>query len=199
MRLCEMPVPGRSAVRLALAALAVMAALTRPQSATAAGPPPCFQVSVTYLGRVPVANIGGVQYYRWSYRVCGVGCLNRGLSHWTLGLCASTLQQTSGVSSQSSDASDAGNGLTSHYLDEMGNDPPTGLSGLKWNFSGGNQLDRAGECDDFSFVATGGETAIQWAAKGGRLLATGTTIGPGCAPVPVAPKSWSSIKSHRYR
>jgi hypothetical protein len=154
---------------------------------------------VTYVGRVPVANIGGVQYYRWSYRVCGLGCTNRALSHWTLGLCASTLQQTSSITTQSIDPSDPANGMTANYQYEMGNDPPTGIAGLKWNFSGGNALDRAGECDEFSFVATGGETSIPWAAKGGRLVARGTTIGPGCAPVPVATRSWSSIKAHHYR
>jgi hypothetical protein len=199
VRLCDLQSPHRSLLLAVVATLATLPGPLAPRAAEAAGPPPCFQTSVTYLGRIPVANIGGVQFYRWSYRVCGLGCTNRALSHWTLGLCASTLQQTSGVTTQSSDATDVLNGLTASYLYEMGNDPTTGLFGLKWNFAGGNPVDRALECDEFSFVATGGETVLHWATKGARLVATGTTIGPGCAPVPVAPKSWSSIKTHRYR
>ncbi|TPW08658.1 MAG: hypothetical protein FD129_2401, partial [bacterium] len=155
----------------------------------------CFDTRIDYLGRVPVANVGGVQYYRWSYRVTGMNCINRGLSHVVLTLCTETLQSLSQVSQQCNDPSDIPGGLLTTYQSAIGYDPTTGVSGLKWNFASGNQVNKAGEWDEFSFVASGQETTILWGAKAAQIVLHGTTIGPACAPVPVETKSWGAIKA----
>ncbi|MDZ4804496.1 MAG: hypothetical protein SGI90_06530 [Candidatus Eisenbacteria bacterium] len=176
-------------------ALIVTVALPRLAGADGTNNMACFDIRVDYLGRVPVQNVSGVQYYRWSYKVTGTNCINRGLSHWTLALCTQTTQSLSQISQQSSDNTNIGGGLMSTYHSEVGKDLTTGISGLKWDFVGGNAINMDGECDEFSFVASGTETSVAWAAKGARIVVSGTTMGPACAPVPVEGKSWSSIKA----
>lgn len=155
---------------------------------------PCFGVRVDYLGRTPFQNINGVQYYLWKYRVTGQGCINRGYSHWILALCAST--SVSSVSTQSVDNSDPPGGTTTNFMPVLGQDPSTGTTyGLKWNYVSGNQLDKVNEYDEFSFVASGPVVTLDWAAKGGTAITTGTVQGPGCLPVPTKNTTWSSIKT----
>ena len=64
--------------------------LSGPFATTAVAVPPCFDIRVDYLGRVPVGNVNGVQYYRWTYRVTGANCINRRMQHFTMSLCTST-------------------------------------------------------------------------------------------------------------
>jgi hypothetical protein len=179
------------------AALSLLAALLLPAPSQAL-PPPCLDVNVEYLGRTLVANIGGVDYYRWCYRVTGQGCLNRGLSHITLELCQDFWDDVLEYSTQTADESDMPNGTTTDYVIEIGNDLTTGVGGIKWEFSGGNPLDLVGEYDTFCFVSTGEERIANWASKGGQAQDSGTTIGPSCQPVPVRPSTWSSLKA-RFR
>lgn len=155
----------------------------------------CFHVRVEFVGRVPVQNIGGVQYYRWSYRVYGDGCINRGLSHWVLGLCGDTQKGLTQVSTRSVDNTDPTGGQMSHYTYVLGKDPTTNVNGIKWNFVCGNQINKVSECDEFSFVATGEPTPMTWAAKGARIVVTGTVPGPGCSPVPTEQVTWGQVKS----
>jgi hypothetical protein len=154
---------------------------------------PCLDVRVEYRGREPVQNIGGVQFYRWTYRVYGQGCINRALSHWTLVLCASA--QVLSISDICVDASDPGRGMTTNYLPVVGNDPTTGIRGVKWNFAAGNPIDRNAEWDEFSFVASGNVTEVDWAVKAGQLRLFGSTFGPTCQPVPVRNIAWGAIKA----
>jgi hypothetical protein len=167
----------------------------------AAGPvqaaPPCFDVTVQYLGRTFFANIGGVDFYTWNYRVIGESCINRGLSHFTLGLCQNYWGQVQGASTQSIDNSDASNGLHTGFVVTIGNDPTTGIGGIKWDQVSGNQLDKSGEYDTFSFVSPGQESpvGVTWGAKGSTIVEFGMTIGPSCTPVPVAPRTWSQVKT----
>ena len=156
---------------------------------------PCFDIRVDFLGRLPVQNIGGVQYYRWTYRVYGRTCINRGLSHWVLNLCSGTQHKLWGVSSQSNDITDPLGGTVSNYSYSMGPDPTTSVNGLKWDFVGGNAIDKANECDEFSFIASGQPTPTIWAAKGSTIVVSGTVIGPGCSPVPVELTSWGTVKT----
>ena len=156
---------------------------------------PCFKVRVEFRGREPVRLEGNVQYYRWTYRVYGICCINRGLSHWVLGLCRDLEHQLSDISTQSTDSSDPENGTTSTYGFEFGKDPRTGLAGLKWEFRLGNQVDKPGEYDEFSFIASGNVTPINWAAKGSTIVVRGTTYGPGCSPVLTESTTWSQIKT----
>jgi len=178
-----------------LSAAALLTILAGPASAAPNTPRGCFEVRVDYLGRVPVANINNVQYYRWSYRVTGMGCISRGLNSWTLGLCAQTLSGLSQISLQSGDNSEPGDGVLTTYTTKVGRDQLTNMFGLKWNFESGNPVDAVGECDDFSFVASGAVTPIAWGAKGANFIATGTTFGPSCAPVPVQESSWGAVKA----
>ena len=163
--------------------------------ASGGGSTPCFDVRVDFLGRTPAQNIGGVQYYRWTYRVYGRDCINRGLSHWVLGLCSSTQHGLSGISNQSVDNSDPSGGNTSNYAWSTGWDPTTHLSGLKWDFVSGNPINRINECDEFSFIATGQPTPTTWTAKGSTIVVSGTVLGPGCSPVPTETSTWGSVKA----
>jgi len=181
--------------RIMVACLSLLALATIPTGADAGNNTACFDVRIDYLGRAPVQNVSGVQYYRWSYRVTGMTCINRGLSHWVIGLCTQTQQSLAQISEQSSDNADFQGGILARYRSVTGNDPTTGVAGLKWDFVNGNPINRYGEWDEFSFVASGNETVVAWAAKGARIIDTGTTIGPACAPVPVEGKSWGGIKA----
>jgi hypothetical protein len=185
--------------RSVLSALAVAGALLSAPAAQAA--PPCFDVAVQYLGRTFFANIGGVDYYTWSYRVTGDACINRGLSHFTLGLCQNYWGQVQGASTTSNDNSDLPNGIHTGYVVTIGNDPTTGIGGIKWDQVSGNQIDKAGEYDTFSFVSPGQESpvGVTWGAKGSTIIEYGMTIGPSCTPVPVAPRTWSQVKSRFTR
>ena len=179
---------------LAAAALLTVV-LAVPANAVPDEPRGCFEVRVDYLGRVPVSNVNGVQLYRWNYRVTGMGCISRKLGHWTLGLCAQTLQSLSQVSLLSGDNSDPVGGAMTTYKTKVGKDISTNLSGLEWAYQSGNAVDKLGECDDFSFVASGAVTPIAWGAKAGTFVVTGTTFGPACAPVPVEATSWGAVKA----
>lgn len=158
----------------------------------------CFEANVQYLGRTFVTNIAGVNYYKWEYRVTGTGCINRALSHWTLALCADFWTLVTSYSTESVDNSDLPDGTTTDYSNvEIGNDPTTGVGGIKWNYVSGNELNKVNEYDDFWFISPGDEVAMDvvWAGKGGQALDYGTTTGPGCKPVPVEKSSWSGLKS----
>lgn len=176
-------------------AFLLTAGLSLSSAPALAGPTPCFDVRVEYRGREYVSTVGIVQYFRWTYRVSGQGCINRGLSHWTLQLCAEALAQSDGTSTQCVDASDAPNGTVTNYSPVRGLDPTTGITGVKWNCVAGNPVNKPNEYDDFSFIASGTVTPVTWAAKSAQIVVSGTTLGPSCAPVPVENATWSSIKA----
>jgi hypothetical protein len=187
------PMTLRQTVRTALLAAVLALPAARPTLAA----DPCFDVRVEYQGRTFYGHINNVQYWTWTYRVVGETCLNRGLSHWVLGLCSNYWNSTINVSTTSSDNSDPPNGQNTTYTYQFGNDPTTGQAGLKWNSAGGNQVDKAGEYDTFSFVSPGNENlmGVSWAAKGSTLIEHGTTIGPSCTPVPVETTTWTKVKA----
>lgn len=172
----------------------VLAFGTTPREAAACNTA-CFKVRVVFRGREPVQLVDNVQYYRWTYRVYGVNCINRAMSHWVLGLCRDLEHQVSDISTQSTDSSDPEHGTTSTYGYGFGKDPTTDLSGLKWDFRFGNPVDRPCEYDEFSFVASGNVTQINWTAKGSTIVVRGTTYGPGCSPVASESATWSQIKT----
>jgi hypothetical protein len=172
--------------------LAVLPVLPDPSFADTASP--CFDVRVEFRGREPTENVNNVQFYRWTYRVYGNSCINRALSHWILGTCASTL--LSNISTQSVDASDPPGGLVTSNVPTVGKDLTTGVPyGVKWNYVYGNRLDKLNEYDEFSFIASGPITTLAWAAMGATTVVTGTTLGPGCLPVPVQTLTWSGVKT----
>lgn len=180
---------------LVAAALATGAAtLLAPEARAQA----CFDANIQYLGRTFVTNIAGVNYYKWEYRLTGTGCINRALSHWTLGLCQDFWPLVTGYSTESIDNSDLPDGTTTNYSNvQIGDDPTTGVAGIKWNYVSGNELNKVGEYDDFWFISPGDEVAMDvvWAGKGGQAVDYGTTTGPGCKPVPVEQSTWSGLKS----
>ena len=177
-----------------LCLLPSMTALPRPLQAAA----PCFDARVEYRGRAYVSTVGNVQFFRWTYRMYGQGCINRALSHWTIQLCADAQVLMNQTSNQCVDASDMANGPTTNYSPVRGPDPTTGLTGIKWNTAAGNPIDKAEEYDEFSFVASGNVTTVNWAAKAAQIILTGTTFGPSCLPVPVENVTWSRIKGAAY-
>ena len=174
---------------------AVLLALTllSPLSRADAQPAPCYDVRVEFRGREATEIIDNVQFYRWTYRVYGTGCINRGLSNWSLELCASMV--ISGVSESSVDASDPANGTVTSYLSSFGQAPLSTIYILKWNFVGGNAINKVNEYDEFSFIASGNITTVNWSSKGGLTTVTGTTLGPSCAPVANQATTWGGIKS----
>ena len=182
----------RQALQTALLAAALLVP-SRPAMAADA----CFDVRIEYLGRTYYGNIGGVQYWTWNYKVIGETCINRGLSHWVLGLCQNYWNLVFDISPTSTDNSDLPNGTLTSYTTSVGIDPPTGQSGIKWNHASGNQLDKMNEFDTFSFVSPGEENlmGVAWAGKGGTLVEHGTTIGPSCSPVPVETTTWTKVKA----
>jgi hypothetical protein len=161
---------------------------------------PCFDADVEYLGREFVTNIGGVNYYRWHYRASGESCINRGLSHWVLGICDVYFSHITEISDLSVDSSDPAGGDSTWYSSQIGLDPTTSVSGIKWNYLNGNQIDKLGEYDDFSFISPGNENFIQvvWSGKGGSIVEYGTTIGPSCDALPTQSTTWGGLKS-RFR
>jgi len=183
-------------LRQALGTALVAAALLVPTRPALAADP-CFDVRVEYLGRTYYGNIGGVQYWTWNYKVIGETCLNRGLSHWVLGLCQNYWALVRNISTTSTDNSDPPEGTLTTYTTAIGLDPTTAESGIKWNSASGNQLNKVNEYDTFSFVSPGEENlmGVAWAAKGATLVEHGTTIGPSCSPVPVETTTWTKVKA----
>lgn len=182
--------------------LVLLGSILLPAVPGQAGPPtPCFDVGVQYTGRDFLYNSYGINYYRWHYRVTGETCINRALSHWVLNICEDYWSSISQISTLSVDSSDPAAGDSTFYSPTIGQDPTTGVDGIKWNTAGGNILDKAGEYDDFSFVSPGNENfiTVTWAAKGGTLIDLGTTIGPSCDPLPVEDVTWSGIKTRFIR
>jgi hypothetical protein len=155
----------------------------------------CFHARVEYRGREPVRIVDNIQYYRWTYRVYGVNCINRALSHWILDLCSDQEHRISEISTESVDSSDLPDGTTTVYEPVFGKDPTTGHSGLKWNYKVGNAIDKNNEYDEFSFVASGNVTQVGWAAKGSTIVVCGITWGPGCCPLPTETVTWSTLKT----
>lgn len=175
----------------------LLALFFMPSAGFAAPAPPCFDVDVQYMGREFAFSKDGLSHYEWHYRVTGRTCINRGLSHWVLDLCPDLYSKLSAVSLQSVDNSAAG-GTVASYRYGTGNDPTTGISGLKWDFISGNAINVAGEYDDFSFISPGDVGSVRWSSRGSTILDYGTTMGPTCGvaftPVPTDRMSWSRIK-----
>jgi len=162
-------------------------------------PPACHEIQVRYEGREYLFKRFGVDYYRWNYTIYGDSCISRAVSHWTIQFCGEWLGSVRDVSAQSIDRSDPEDGEITYYLHEIGYDPTTGLVGLKWEHVGGNELDKEGEYDTFSFVSPGKETAdnpLRWVSKGGRLFDGGNLVGPGCfPPISAEETTWGRLKS----
>jgi hypothetical protein len=171
-----------------LATLVISTSLPTPAAAQ-----PCFDVRVEFRGREATTLVGNVQFYRWTYRVYGAGCINRALGTFSLESCASMV--ISGASESSTDASDFAGGLVSSYLSTFEQVPMSTDYRQKWDFIGGNPVNKVNEYDEFSFIASGHITTIDWTAKGAPFVITGTTLGPTCAPVANQSTTWGAIKS----
>jgi hypothetical protein len=176
-------------IALILTILPVLSA----RSVLAVEPAPCFDARIEFRGREATTLVGNVQFYRWTYRVYGQGCINRALGTVTLQSCAS--MQVSGISGVSVDGSDALNGLATSYVGVFEQVPMSTAYRIRWDFIAGNPVNKVNEYDEFSFIASGNITTIDWSAKGAPFVITGTTLGPSCAPVATQPTTWGAIKS----
>jgi hypothetical protein len=164
-------------------------------------PPACHEISVVYEGREYLFSQDGLDFYRWHYTIVADSCVSKALSYWTLDICTDWLPYIMDVSSFSTDMSDSTNGETTSYRHEIGTDPKTGIIGLKWEHTEGNELDSPGEYDSFSFVCPGPEeilTTVVWVSKGGLLYDGGTAARPGCIVIQTDRTTWGRLKS-RYR
>lgn len=185
-------------VRLGIPLIAALL-FTTPLVAQAAPPTPCYDVDIQFLGRTVHHVASGVTFYTWNYRVTGQTCINRAMSHWVLEVCPAYQNQITNISTLSVDHSDPAGGDSTTFSTALGNDPTTGVNGLKWNYATGNQLDKVNEYDDFSFVAPGSPTLmnVAWGSKGATIVEHGTVVGPACGPLPVQALSWGALKA-RY-
>lgn len=155
------------------------------QNCGAAQPAPCHEVTISYDGREYQYTVGGIDYYWWNYTVTGDPCITRALSYWVLEICPDFLMVVTDISTLSVDSSDPANGDSTYYDTEIGTDSKTGLTGVKWEHSWGNELDSPGEYDTFSFVSPGVEdpdSPVKWVSKSNQLFDAGYTVGPGCLP-----------------
>jgi len=133
---------------------------------------PSSASSATLLGYRITFN--GVTYNpdgtsTWRYTVTPLGIATKALSHWTLGLCIPTY----GVVS-------AGPG---GY--EVGTDPTTGVTGIKWE----TQIGPDDPAASFWFTISGWYqvAVVDVAVKAGQNVATGMVDGPSCDPVEPTP------------
>jgi len=166
--------------------------------ADAAPTPGCYEISVVYEGREYLFSQGGLDFYRWHYTVIADSCVSRALSYWTIDICPDWLPYITDVSTSSTDLSDFANGETTNYRYEIGQDPKTGIIGLKWEHTGGNEIDSPGELDSFSFISPGLEdlsSTVAWVSKGGLLYDGGTAARPGCIVIPTDKTTWGQLKS----
>jgi hypothetical protein len=93
----------------------------------------------------------------WTYHVEETG-RGKDLSHWVLSL------------------GDCYDVIDSSQPYELGEDPRTGVDGIKWNV--GDDF----ESGDFSFTIEGDWTVgeVDYATKAGRSIGTGSIVGPKC-------------------
>jgi hypothetical protein len=176
----------------------VLGCVVAAHTAHATPPPACHEITVLYEGRQHVFSSDGLDFYRWHYTVMGGSCINRALSFWTIDICPDWLPYITDVSSYCLDASDSACGEATLYRVVIGTDPHTGITGIKWEQVGGNELDRPGEYDTFSFICPGLEdpsATVVWASKGGQLFDGGTAVRPGCIVIPTDKTSWGKLKS----
>lgn len=108
---------------------------------------------ITFEGTTPVQNQTG--WFKWLYKVEVVESA-QGLSHFTLGLENCWFSEPELISMILSNTGyENGDSEVRTYKDptteELGLDPTTGISGIKWESTGDNQLDEQGEYDFFYF------------------------------------------------
>lgn len=154
------------------------------------GSTPVFQVD---LYAIDESNLPAVTYkYAVTDIYPGSGQSDPGQSHWTLGLgqCAkNVVSPSAGAYTSPIDPAVCGAGLdyanctSENYQVVFGNDPTTGVQGIKFN---GGMED--GETHLFHITLSGetGRDDLNVAIKGGTWVDHGTIQGPICTPTAVA-------------
>ncbi|MGC9348390.1 MAG: hypothetical protein ACP5JG_09660 [Anaerolineae bacterium] len=153
----------------------------------------------------------GTNESNWIYAITAVpGTYSdtSGLSHWILGFnlgCYTHVYPEQTITFETIDNIDQCNDGTYNCVDagyyiEYGYDPTTGVDGLKWNFSSGEQLEPGGPDEDpfthvFEMTLSGpdqytGETVV--GVKTGHSTLEGTILGPSCEPSAVRVASLSA-------
>lgn len=168
--------------------------------------PPSFTFDVSLISNSvldPVRSgdntLGFDNWYVWKYKVTVISSDTRGhgLSHWVLELPVCYL--TDSTLFQEIEASAGWGGGDKVRIFAPGTadpDPTTGLSGIKWDFVSGDELDTVGEYDYFWFSApTNLDIETDWAVKAGRdgVFASGEIEGPACHTDPQIPEPMSLI------
>ncbi len=128
------------------------------------------QYNIEFLG----TSNGGLT---WSYKVTEIS--GQDLSHWTLGLCV----DAGAVVEWSPIEGDNGGGIGAV---EIGLDPTTGVTGIKWNTGGDFDGDgeNAGDMQVFSFTLDAvypvGTTDVAMKTGGADGIGSATIDGPSC-------------------
>ncbi|MFA5038126.1 MAG: PEP-CTERM sorting domain-containing protein [Candidatus Omnitrophota bacterium] len=128
--------------------------------------------------------LGFDNWYVWKYRVDVIaGSENKsGLSNWVLQLpnCYITSEDLFREIEASAGAG-GGDKIRIYEVEQVDPDPNLGLSGLKWEEHGGDDLDHAGEYDYFWFsVPTDLSIEGDWGIKAGKNKIFGETEIPVC-------------------
>ena len=176
------------------AAVLLMAALCPRLQAEPLG---VFDVGVQLVDGYPWFD--GIGYI-WKYQVCASEDTNRGLSHWTLSICDEQDSWHLGEEGMLYfdlsffDGSDPYFYTTDRgvrYRVEFGDDPSTGLRGIKFEHDDdpGTQIGDTLTCDTFAFRLTDPFDVVirDWRAKGGTIIDTGSVEGPACVPSETPP------------
>lgn len=162
-----------------------------------------FQMGLVSVTEDPARSglLGKPDWYQWLYRVDVVagGNTHHGLSHYTIeledcfnGALLTAVRSTAGANGNPPNAGNL-SGLTGDelrtYTVSTGNDPATGLYGIKWdlNDSSPNDFDHIGDYDYFWFSAPTEEAVTNSSiVKHGQyqtLAMVATPSCPECTPV----------------
>lgn len=144
-------------------------------------------------------TLGFDNWYVWKYKVTVIssGTRGHGLSHWVLELPVCYLTESPLFQEIEASAGWGGGDKVRIFAPDTADpDPTTGLSGIKWDFVSGDELDTVGEYDYFWFSApTNLDIETDWAVKAGRegIFASGQVEGPECPSEPQIPEPASLV------
>jgi hypothetical protein len=144
-------------------------------------------------------TLGFDNWYVWKYRVDVIqgGSRHNALSNWSLELPNCYIISPNLFNEIEASAGWGGGDKARIYVAEDVNpDPNSGLSGIKWEFKGGDELNQVGEYDYFWFSAPTDESIEKdWAVKAGGNIVRGDVEVPDCPECedPVIPEPVSLL------
>ena len=142
--------------------------------------------------------------FTWTYSVtsdCATGQTSPALSHWVLELCEPAMDGVSPADGEAYTTLDPFGGSVPGvrtgigYVANVGPEPTTGITGLKFDHATGDGLGENGaEIDVFQFTLAEpfDTTPVEVGTKAGQLVESGAILGPACTPTAVTLASFSA-------